>query len=161
MTVRVIEINAAAAVVAIDLAQSHPAGGPFLGIAVLNWLSRNAEPSTLRVVMLAKIVGFGAVTATTSIDDACSSTIKRYRHPVQDVGRPPVGEGQHAAILRQVRRITVRQDAHAVRRHDRRRRSRECEGTGRISTADLKVGAKQTFVETLVAPRAIAISAAR
>ena len=38
-------------------------GGPFLGIAVLNWLSRNAEPSTLRVVMLANIVGFGAVAA--------------------------------------------------------------------------------------------------
>jgi hypothetical protein len=38
-------------------------GGPFLGIAVLNWLSRNAEPSTLRVVILANIVGFGAVAA--------------------------------------------------------------------------------------------------
>jgi hypothetical protein len=38
-------------------------GGPFLGIAVLNWLSRNAKPSTLRVVMLANIVGFGAVVA--------------------------------------------------------------------------------------------------
>ena len=38
-------------------------GGPFLGIAVLNWLSRNAEPATLRIVMLANIVGFGAVAA--------------------------------------------------------------------------------------------------
>lgn len=38
-------------------------GGPFLGIAVLNWQSRNADPSTLRVVMLANIVGFGAVAA--------------------------------------------------------------------------------------------------
>jgi hypothetical protein len=38
-------------------------GGPFLGIAVLNWQSRNAEPFTLRVVMLANIVGFGAVAA--------------------------------------------------------------------------------------------------
>lgn len=38
-------------------------GGPFLGIAVLNWLSRNAEPSTIRVVVLANIVGFGAVAA--------------------------------------------------------------------------------------------------
>ena len=38
-------------------------GGPLLGIAVLNWLSRNAEPATLRVVMLANIVGFGAVAA--------------------------------------------------------------------------------------------------
>ena len=38
-------------------------GGPFLGIAVLNWRSRNAEPSTLRVVTLANIVGFGAVAA--------------------------------------------------------------------------------------------------
>jgi hypothetical protein len=40
-------------------------GGPFLGIAVLNWQSRNAEPSTLRVVMVANIVGFGAVRRTT------------------------------------------------------------------------------------------------
>jgi len=39
-------------------------GGPFLGIAVLNWLSRNARPSTaLRPVLLANIVGFGAVAA--------------------------------------------------------------------------------------------------
>jgi hypothetical protein len=38
-------------------------GGPFLGIAVLNWLSKNAEPSTLRAIMLANIVGFGAVAA--------------------------------------------------------------------------------------------------
>lgn len=38
-------------------------GGPFLGIAVLNWLSRNAAPSTLRVVLLANITGFGAVAA--------------------------------------------------------------------------------------------------
>lgn len=38
-------------------------GGPFLGIAVLNWLSRNTEPSMLRIVMLANIVGFGAVAA--------------------------------------------------------------------------------------------------
>ena len=37
-------------------------GGPFLGIAVLNWLSRSAEPSaTLRAVLIANIVGFGAV----------------------------------------------------------------------------------------------------
>lgn len=39
-------------------------GGPFLGIAVLNWLSRNAELSTaLKAVMIANIVGFGAVAA--------------------------------------------------------------------------------------------------
>jgi hypothetical protein len=38
-------------------------GGPFLGIAVLNWQSRNAEPSTLGVVILANTVGFGAVAA--------------------------------------------------------------------------------------------------
>jgi hypothetical protein len=38
-------------------------GGPFLGIAVLNWLSRHAEPATLRVVLLANVVGFGAVAA--------------------------------------------------------------------------------------------------
>ena len=39
-------------------------GGPFLGIAVLNWLTRDAEPSTTRdAVILANIVGFGAVSA--------------------------------------------------------------------------------------------------
>lgn len=37
-------------------------GGPFLGIAVLNWLSRNAEPSAaLKTVLIANTVGFGAV----------------------------------------------------------------------------------------------------
>ena len=39
-------------------------GGPFLGIAVLNWLSRDAQPSPLlRAVILANIVGFGTVAA--------------------------------------------------------------------------------------------------
>ena len=38
-------------------------GGPFLGIAVLNWLSRNADPRTLRSVLVANIVGFGVVAA--------------------------------------------------------------------------------------------------
>lgn len=39
-------------------------GGPFLGIAVLNFLSRDAAPSPTReAVILANIVGFGAVAA--------------------------------------------------------------------------------------------------
>jgi len=39
-------------------------GGPFLGIAVLNWLTREAEPSsTRRAVLIGNIVGFGAVAA--------------------------------------------------------------------------------------------------
>jgi hypothetical protein len=39
-------------------------GGPFLGIAVLNWMTRNAQPSTTRdAVILANIVGFGVVAA--------------------------------------------------------------------------------------------------
>lgn len=39
-------------------------GGPFLGIAVLNWLSRDAGPSPLlRAILLANIIGFGAVAA--------------------------------------------------------------------------------------------------
>lgn len=39
-------------------------GGPFLGIAVLNWLTRDVEPSpALRAVLFANIVGFGAVAA--------------------------------------------------------------------------------------------------
>ena len=37
--------------------------GPCLGIAVLNWLARDAEPSSaLRAIVLANIVGFGCVT---------------------------------------------------------------------------------------------------
>ncbi|HEX2217184.1 MAG TPA: hypothetical protein VHG35_00150 [Gemmatimonadales bacterium] len=39
-------------------------GGPCLGIAVLNWMARNAEPSPARrAIVLANIVGFGCVTA--------------------------------------------------------------------------------------------------
>ena len=38
-------------------------GGPFLGIAVLNWISRDASGSALRSVLLANLVGFGAVAA--------------------------------------------------------------------------------------------------
>jgi len=39
-------------------------GGPFLGIAVLNWLSRNADdPRALRPVLIANLIGFGAVAA--------------------------------------------------------------------------------------------------
>jgi hypothetical protein len=39
-------------------------GGPFLGIAVLDWMSRNSEPSTARnTVVLANLVGFGVVAA--------------------------------------------------------------------------------------------------
>ena len=38
-------------------------GGPMLGIAVLNWMARNAEPSAARnAIVLANIVGFGCVT---------------------------------------------------------------------------------------------------
>jgi hypothetical protein len=38
--------------------------GPVLGIAVLNWLARNAEPSTARdAIVVANIVGFGCVAA--------------------------------------------------------------------------------------------------
>lgn len=37
-------------------------GGPVLGIAVLNWLTRNAEPSaTFNAVVIGNIVGFGCV----------------------------------------------------------------------------------------------------
>lgn len=36
-------------------------GGPFLGIAVLNWLSRGQEPSALGNVLIANLIGFGAV----------------------------------------------------------------------------------------------------
>jgi hypothetical protein len=37
-------------------------GGPMLGIAVLNWMARKAEPSTARnAIVMANIVGFGCV----------------------------------------------------------------------------------------------------
>ncbi|MGI5217962.1 hypothetical protein [Nocardia sp. CA-290969] len=37
-------------------------GGPFLGIAVLNWNSRGADPSAVRnTVVVANLVGFGIV----------------------------------------------------------------------------------------------------
>jgi hypothetical protein len=39
-------------------------GAPFLGIAALNWLSRNAGPSPARnAIVIANIIGFGAVAA--------------------------------------------------------------------------------------------------
>jgi hypothetical protein len=39
--------------------------GPCFGIAALNWLARDAEPSSaLRAIVLANIVGFGCVTAS-------------------------------------------------------------------------------------------------
>jgi hypothetical membrane protein len=38
-------------------------GGPILGIAVLNWMARNAEPSAARnAIVFGNIVGFGCVT---------------------------------------------------------------------------------------------------
>ena len=39
-------------------------GGPFLGIAALNWLSRDAAPSeSLKAILIANIIGFGVVAA--------------------------------------------------------------------------------------------------
>jgi hypothetical protein len=39
-------------------------GSPFLGIAVLNWTARHAEPSTARnAIILGNMVGFGAIAA--------------------------------------------------------------------------------------------------
>jgi hypothetical protein len=55
-------------------------GGPFLGIAVLNWISRDAEPPALRAVLLANLVGFGAVAAN-------------------DVGGVATGEAREAAKI--------------------------------------------------------------
>lgn len=36
-------------------------GGPFLGIAVLNWLSRNDRPSAVGNILIANLIGFGMV----------------------------------------------------------------------------------------------------
>ena len=39
-------------------------GGPFLGIATLNWLSRNVRDAVaLRPILIANLIGFGAVAA--------------------------------------------------------------------------------------------------
>jgi hypothetical protein len=38
-------------------------GGPFLGIAVLDWLSRSGDAPMLKPVLLANLIGFGAVAA--------------------------------------------------------------------------------------------------
>jgi hypothetical protein len=39
-------------------------GGPMLGIAVMNWIARNAEPSRVRnAIVIGNIVGFACVTA--------------------------------------------------------------------------------------------------
>lgn len=38
-------------------------GGPFVGIAVLNWLSRNSPIGLLRAVIWSNVVGFGSVAA--------------------------------------------------------------------------------------------------
>jgi cadmium resistance protein CadD (predicted permease) len=49
-------------------------GGPFLGIAVLNWMSRNADPSAVRnTVVLANLVGFGVVAANDVVGVASGS----------------------------------------------------------------------------------------
>ena len=40
-------------------------GGPFLGIAALNWLSRSSSPpGGVRTVLMANLIGFGAVAAS-------------------------------------------------------------------------------------------------
>src|SRR3546814_5482151 len=36
-------------------------GGPFLGIAALNWQARKGEPSALGNILLANLIGFGVV----------------------------------------------------------------------------------------------------
>ncbi len=47
---------------AIIVAELRQYGGALLGIATLNWMARNAEPSTARAgIFLANTVGFGLV----------------------------------------------------------------------------------------------------
>jgi hypothetical protein len=49
-------------------------GGPFLGIAALNWLSRGASPGVLRPVLIANIIGFGLVAANDMIGIAAGES---------------------------------------------------------------------------------------
>jgi hypothetical protein len=60
-------------------------GGPFLGIALLDWLTRKAEPSaTLRAVILANLLGFGAVAANDmwGVASGEARTLARFFLPV-------------------------------------------------------------------------------
>jgi len=60
-------------------------GGPFLGIAVLNWLSRDTDPATIRPIVLANLVGFGAVVA----NDAGGGRQRRCAGDRQDLPVDP------------------------------------------------------------------------
>ena len=56
-------------------------GGPFLGIAALNWLSRNLPPSPpLRAILIANLIGFGVVAANDIVGVATGEAreIARY-----------------------------------------------------------------------------------
>jgi hypothetical protein len=56
-------------------------GGPFLGIAALNWLSRNFQPSPqLRAILVANLIGFGVVAANDIVGVATGEAreIARY-----------------------------------------------------------------------------------
>ena len=60
-------------------------GSPLLGIAVLNWKTRNAEPSAVRdAVILGNIVGFAGI----AVLDIWGSFAARAAHP-QGVRRHP------------------------------------------------------------------------
>ena len=57
------EFGALGATPAIIVAELRQYGGALIGIAVLNWVARNAEPSKARDgVFLGNTVGFGLVT---------------------------------------------------------------------------------------------------
>ena len=49
-------------------------GGPLIGVAVLNWMSRGAEPPTIRnTVVLANLVAFAVITANDVVGVASGS----------------------------------------------------------------------------------------
>lgn len=55
-------------------------GGPFLGIAVLDWISRTAQlPEALKPVLLANLVGFGVV--------ACNDVVGVITGDARDLAR--------------------------------------------------------------------------
>ena len=55
-------------------------GGPFLGIAVLDWISRTAQlPEALKPVLLANLVGFGVV--------ACNDIVGVITGDARDLAR--------------------------------------------------------------------------
>ena len=79
-------------------------GGPFLGIAILNWLSRNADPRTLRSVLVANIVGFGVVAANDMVGVATRARSRRSFSSFIWFSRSPSSSRRRSAGAQETKR---------------------------------------------------------